>query len=375
LKKNGNARVLTKPAKFAMIRVPPNTTTKKAGCVHMSIITQNESSVNPLEKNIILSDKSASGRENPWRQKKMENERMADAYNWIDENTDCGVYWRKKAARLENCATQLYFDIIANVQTGEARKRLKAGNFCRVRLCPMCAWRRARKIQAQMYKICSAVQAEKSGSRWLFLTLTVPNCRPDELSATLDAMFAAWHRLRNFPEYKQLLGWYRALEITHNLRNNSYHPHFHCILCVPASYFSSGYVAHERWLAMWRQAMGMPEITQVDIRAVRRTQDTNALLHALAEVCKYTVKPAQLLEAGDMEYTAEMVQILDAALDKRRLVAYGGVLKDWHRKLNLDDAVDGDLSKAAEEAPTPEEMIIGDVAYIWHSGYSQYIGK
>ena len=323
----------------------------------------------------ILKDCSASGRENPWREKKLENEKIAAVYRWLDENTDCGVYWAKKAERLEQCGNTLIFDLLASKETGEVKKRLAGANFCRVRLCPMCGWRRARKVQAQMYQICTDIMTAQS-VRWLFLTLTVPNCEGAALSSTLDEMFAAWRRLQYYPEMKNIFGWYRALEVTHNLKQNTYHPHFHCVLCVSDAYFDNNsrqYVQQKRWLEMWRKAMRDERITQVNIKAVRQTQDPKQLLAMLSEVCKYTLKTKELLKPESMCYSAELVQTLDYALHKRRLVAYGGLLKDTHKKLKLDDAIDGNLAKASDELPEGF-VLVGQVSYLWHSGFSQYYG-
>lgn len=327
-------------------------------------------------KGEILEDYSASGRKNPWREKKLENQEISRIYHWIDENEDCGFYWRKKAERLDDCATRLLFDLLVEKNSGEVKKRLQAANFCRVRMCPMCAWRRARKVQAQMYQICEGILQEKPSSRWIFLTLTIPNCSGEELSGKLNEMFSAWHRFQRFPEMRKILGWYRALEITHNLRNDTYHPHFHCVLCVPRTYFEEDYILHERWLKMWQQAMQDEQITQVDIRAVRSrgANDAGRLLKSLSEACKYTLKFKGLLLPDQMQYNAEIIRILDAALHKRRLIAFGGLLKEMHKKLNLDDAIDGDLAKAREELPDGYERI-GEASYLWHAGYSQYYSE
>ncbi|WP_231166447.1 protein rep, partial [Clostridium botulinum] len=72
------------------------------------------------------------------------------------------------------------------------------------------------------------------------------------------------------------------------------------------------------------------------------------------------------------EMTDSSVQVLDGALANRRLVAFGGELKSIHKKLNLDDAEDGDL------VHTDSEELREDIDYIvehyhWHIGYYQYV--
>ena len=66
------------------------------------------------------------------------------------------------------------------------------------------------------------------------------------------------------------------------------------------------------------------------------------------------------------------MQVLDLALHKRRLIAFGGTLKKIHAALHLDDPIDGDITSAGE-VPDGWEKIDVQQVYVWHSGYSQYI--
>src|SRR5699024_12750864 len=67
---------------------------------------------------------------------------------------------------------------------------------------------------------------------------------PTRRSSDLNLM-SAWNRFVGYTEIKKAVkGWYRCLEITHNVNRQSkdfdtYHPHFHCLLCVNPSYFTS----------------------------------------------------------------------------------------------------------------------------------------
>ena len=65
-------------------------------------------------------------------------------------------------------------------------------------------------------------------------------------------------------------------------------------------------------------------------------------MKAVAECCKYTVKPEEILVPEDMKWSAETVQVLDLALHKRRVIAFGGRRKKRYADLHLDAAIDGD---------------------------------
>lgn len=306
---------------------------------------------------VILTDKSGTGRERPWREKKMANELLSVAYEEVDA---------QKAKRLRECGQFLSFDISGD------RKRLKTMSSCRVRLCPLCAWRRSLKVHAHTTQILDAMAGDYA---YIFLTLTVRNCAADELSGTIGSMMAAWKRLEQRSAFKKAVkGWYRGLEVTHNVdpfspSYDTFHPHFHTLLAVRKGYFTSQeYLKKDDWADLWKQSLKADYEPVVDVRRVKGTNS-----RAVAEAAKYTVKDADYIIPDDWDLTVDTVRVLDAALDARRLVAFGGIMKDWHKKLNLDDEVDGDLVNVGENneltGPLREEV------YFWHTGYSQYIRK
>lgn len=287
----------------------------------------------------------------------MANELLAYAYDEVDQ---------RKAERLRECADYLTFTI-----KEDGTKKLKNMNSCRVRLCPLCAWRRSLKVHAHTTQILDAMNGDYA---YVFLTLTIKNCSGDELTSTIDRMMAAWQRLTQRKAFRTAVkGWYRGLEVTHNVNHRSpsydtFHPHFHCLLAVNKSYFKkSDYLTKDAWAQLWQKSLQVDYEPVVDVRRVKGSNSK-----AVAEAAKYTVKDADYIIADDWDLTVETVKILDKALDGRRLVAYGGVMKDMHKQLNLDDEVDGNLVNVGEEetaaAPTTEEEV-----YFWHTGYSQYL--
>ena len=287
----------------------------------------------------------------------MANTLLALAYDEINE---------RKAERLRDCANFLTFTLKT-----DGSKKLRTMNSCRVRLCPLCAWRRSLKVHAHTVQILDAMDGEYA---FIFLTLTVRNCEADELSETIDEMMAAWQRLTQRKDVKKVLkGWYRGLEVTHNVDHksenyNTYHPHFHTLLCVNKSYFKSrDYLSKDAWMKLWMESARLDYEPIIDVRKVSGTTS-----QAVAEAAKYTVKDGDYILPEDWELTVDTVRVLDAALDNRRLVAYGGLMKELHKKLNLDDEVDGDLIHVGDddsEAAETEQT----VDFFWHTGYQQYV--
>ena len=355
----------------------------------------------------ILSDKSSTGKERPWRTHKVENQTVEKRCRRLAGGASESEYWEKRADRLHDCGVHLWFNVYSDGNGGEMMK-VKHAESCRVRLCPLCTWRRSIKIQTHTRKILESMQAEKE-YEYILVTLTVPNVTGAELSDKISDMMKAWNIFDKYKKFtKAVRGWYRGLEVTHNLQKykfkyvkkngkkqrvtlvddngrpilnpsyDTYHPHFHCIFAVSPSYFNSrDYVKRDEWLAMWQKAMKDPTITQVDVRKVKPKKPDNTgacfadmIIAAVCEAAKYTVKSGDYVLPWDWDMSCKSVEVLDKALANRRLVAYGGIMKDWHKKLNLDDEIDGNL---IEDGETPNGEIVGEVCAFWNVGYQQYV--
>jgi len=304
----------------------------------------------------VLTDTGRDGKERPWRDKKMANEHLAEIYLEVD---------KAKAARLADCATFLTY----RPKADGAGIALQRANFCRVRLCPMCTWRRSLKVFGQLSRIMEALKGEYA---YILLTLTVKNVQGEELGQRITDMMKGWQRFTQRKAYKKAVkGHFRAMEITHNLKLKSkhydtYHPHFHVILAVKPTYFKDRtYLSHRKWQVLWKEAMRVEYDPVVNVKRIKGDD-----LGAVAEVAKYAVKYTDIVNE-DYDMTLRTVRLLDEALNNRRFVAMGGTLKEMHKKLNLDDIEDGDLVQIEEDKP---ETTARELAFVWHAGYRQYLG-
>ena len=306
-----------------------------------------------------LCDVSSTGREKPWREKKQANELLSLAYREIDQ---------KKAMRLWECGRFLMFR-----RYGDGSKKLDGMTSCRVRLCPICAWRRSLKVFHSMRRIVEYCHENHPDYAYLFLTLTVKNCDADSLSQTLTDMLSAWNAFTKITAIKDVVqGWYRGLEITHNVNPNSesydtYHPHFHALIAVKKSYFGLKYLSQEEWTSFWKQALKCDYTPVVDVRRVKGND-----MKAIAECAKYSVKDVDYIIPEDWPLTVKTVAVLDQALHRRRFVAFGGEFKRVKQLLKLEDEETGSLIDVGgeDESPKDEDYILE--TYMWYSGYRQY---
>lgn len=306
----------------------------------------------------ILVDRTGSGRRIDWRGRKLANDYLAMAYDQIDAHT---------AERLRSCATRLVYGV-----DGNGRKRLRAANFCRVRLCPICQWRKSLKLYGQMMRVMRYLEPE--GYRYIFLTLTIKNVKLDRLTAALKRISTAFNRLSKYDDFKAAAcGWYRGTEITHNLDTDSpdydtYHPHIHAVIAVKPSYFTSRYyISQANWGLLWQRALGVDYVPRVDVRRVKGNT-----AKAVCEATKYAAKSRDYIILDDWDLTVETVKGLDAALHNRRLIGFGGVLLQARRALEQDDVERGDLIKTDNnDDDTAQDQYY--LSYGWHTGYAQYL--
>jgi len=325
-------------------------------------------------KNKLLFDYNSNGKLIDWQGKKLKTIELADSYRRLGEP------FNNKSIRVRDCGTFLEFKRFIDDNT----LRLNQANFCKVRLCPMCSWRRSLKIYGQVSKIMDEV-VKNEDLEFLFLTLTTRNCEGKDLSSTIDNIFDGFRKLTRRKKFKESIkGHFRALEVTHNLNVYSdwfdtYHPHLHIILVVNKSYFDNPrrYITQSEWTNMWQKSLKADYIPIVDIRKVKDVKG-NGIEKTIAETAKYAVKSDDYLVQDD--YTGEIIEkltddavfILDRALAHRRLTAFGGILSDYHKLLNLDDMEDGDLVNTDNEELREDIDFILE-RYSWHIGYKWHL--
>lgn len=282
-----------------------------------------------------------SKRDKPWDKHRSQAQDVMAIYETEKD-------FERYADRINDCSGVLRFGQVVDQETGEFGLKLREAQFCRVRNCPVCQWRRSLMWQARFYQSLPQIEQEHPKGRWLFLTLTVPNCPVNELRSTLQGMNKAWQRLIKRKEFKPVLGFIRTTEVTHGKDGNA-HPHFHALLLVKPSYFGHSYVTQAQWLDLWRSCMRDDSIMSVDVRAVKslnKNDPKTGLQRAAAETLKYSVKPDDMI--NNPQWFLEMTK----QVHKLRFMATGGVLKDVLRQ---DEETDEDLIVADEVAENPED--------------------
>ena len=228
---------------------------------------------------------------------------------WLESQSEF-----KRADNIRGCATMLGFTNIDGVA------HVVKANFCRERVCNICAWRRQAKFVAQMIPILDYL--EKKGYKFLFTTLTIRNVSYEKLSDSIDLLLRSYDRMLHRKKIKRAwLGVARSLEVTYNSDFDTFHPHIHLLIAVEKDYFSSEslYITQSELTQYWVESANLDYFPQCDIRVVKGYDD------ATMETFKYALKPSKKEKA---------LKGFFYALRGRRLISFSGVFAQARKLFN-----------------------------------------
>ncbi len=167
---------------------------------------------------------------------------------------------------MDFCSQLLDFKLVP--EESEYKLKLDTARFCRVRHCPVCQWRRSLMSKAKAFKILPMVVEAYPKHRWLFLTLTVRNCKITELRDTLQWLNQSWQRMSQRKKFPAI-GWIRSTEVTRG-KDGLADPHFHYLLLVKPSYFGKYYMKQNEWVDLWRSCLKIDYEPVLDIRPIKQ---------------------------------------------------------------------------------------------------------
>ncbi|MCE2222466.1 protein rep [Streptococcus thermophilus] len=305
----------------------------------------------------ILVDKNSRGKERDWRGRKVLSLRLADIF----ENLG---YKKSLVERVQTCGDTLRF-----IRQEDGSLKLYQAYFCKNKLCPMCNWRRSMKYSYQTSRIVDEAIKQEPKGRFLFLTLTVKNVEGKALNSTISQLTKSFDRLfKRAKVQRNLLGYLRSVEVTHNKDDNSYHPHIHVLMMVKSSYFKGkeNYISQKEWGEMWSNSLKVDYTPMIDIRTVK--EKGKGLKGAILETAKYPTKPINL----DVE-NKQVVDDLYNGLYRKRQLGYGGLFKTIKKQLTLDDVENGDLVHTSDDK---ENISKGtEIVAIWNANKQNYYLK
>lgn len=287
--------------------------------------------------------------------KKKYNSRLAAIYKSIGLN--------KRSERVAACGTYLEFGLY-----DDDTVKLHTANFCKDVLCPVCAWRKSLKMYSDVYKCVTALNGSY---KFIFVTLTIKNCKGDVLSDTIDFLQHSYSKLMRLKRMSFVKGAYKALEITYNNKTNEYHPHLHIIFAVAPNYFSSAdYLRTDELVMLWKSALGVSYTPIAYIENIKAKKRKNALACAVAEVAKYPCKASDYL-SNDDETNKQVVQALSSALAHRRMYEFYGVFSKVRKALKLENN-ENDLIHIDCDSKSSGNLL-AYLRFYWDKKLSEYV--
>ena len=364
----------------------------------------------------VLQDFKKDGTLYPWKEKKKRSLLLRNSYIRLskrytykhlkraltDKEKEQHNYYKHKSLRVNDCSNYLVFR-----KTENGKLKLYEANFCQTRLCPLCALRREMKARAQLSKVLGSIEKTQPELNYIFLTLTVENIKADKLKDTIDNMQIAFNRLFKYKKVNnEVVGYYRALEIGYdndpiitqqkfdkaikyytdrnlkvgdiNPNYRHFHPHFHVMIAVNPDYYVGFDVEKKKpifkiqqseWCDYWVRAMQINYRPIVDVRTIKSYKKGKK--GGILETAKYIVKDSDYLFEHDFDMTDEVVETLDHVLHNRRLIGWGKLFKDVHKKLNLTEDITADVVIDGEEDSEVVDSSL--IRYLWNKKHLNYI--
>lgn len=245
---------------------------------------------------------------------------------------------------------------------------------CNNKFCDACQSSIAQRRYEKFAPFIDALQKTYDVAHVVF---TVPNCKPKELKAVLDRMYdARKYMLRYLSGVKKIRGidfekyGYEggviALEVTRNIEDGRYHPHFHCAMVFKKN---SGVFARRKYInsysfdcdakretrffndfeillqKIWRLRFDGVEVNRHNIASLkegysviveRRDNFHEVFKYATKGVLKYD-KDVQLVLGQYTDF-----QYLDYALFRRHLIGSYGMLRGIPLLETVDQSAEGD---------------------------------
>ena len=227
--------------------------------------------------------------------KKKYNEKIIEWLRSIDEY--------EKAEKLSNCANYIGITEINGIL-----KIVKA-DFCRERICQVCAWRRQAKFVSQTLPILEVMQKDY---RFIFVTLTIKNVKYNKLRNAVDVLMKGYDRFLKRKKIKESFkGVIRSLELTYNAIKDEFHPHLHLLCAVDKDYYNNPkkYITQDELSCTWQEVCNRNYKPICHIESVENNE------RACIETIKYSLKPSKYNEA---------LRAFLYILKGRRLVSFSG---------------------------------------------------
>lgn len=234
----------------------------------------------------------------------------------------------KRLEEIRNCGTFIKYGISSTTE----QKKVLYMETCNHRFCARCQKNESLKRAIKLYTISNFLRLKRKRV-FLFITLTVRNCKRNELRDTISLINKAFDKMMRRKIFMEVKGYVSKIEVTYNRKRDDFHPHMHLLFSMDSGYFSKeneNYIKRDDLLLNWQSVTGDDNITQVDIRALKNQNDEK-LIKSIQEVAKYEAK------SFDFGINQEVFESFYLGLHSAKTFRYGGEFKEISNLYDVDE--------------------------------------
>lgn len=287
-----------------------------------------------------------------------------------------GLGYEKRAERMSNCGNFLEYEFCSSCNSWHIKK----ANLCRDRFCPVCGWRLSLQRYGNMCKIFEKLMQDDESveniHNWSLITLTVKNCKGEDIKETMSLMSKAWNLTLQQRSIKpHLEGWARSTEITYNHEKKTFHPHYHVLICWKNNVSD---MMIKKWLFACKKYGLTADIKAQDASQINyfESSDGNEIRYAeipedftkaVLETFKYSVKSKDMVDMPLGEFRNLVEQY-----GGKRLTAFGGIIKKIASELKVDNEEVQDDESNLQICRNCGSIDIQKLIYKWSYGERAY---
>jgi len=297
---------------------------------------------------------SVSPRHAVWDKRKAEGDTVSEILTSAPD-------MNKRSQRIRDCSDHLILKRSTDTATGQTEAEAHSAK-CKDRACPICQQARSVILKQELSGAFTHLLKDHPKSRFLFVTFTVRNCPVTELKVTLARMNSAFNGMTQTVLFKtRVQGWTRTTEVTRG-KDETAHPHFHCILVVKPSYFSGqAYITQAAWAELWQKALDVDYRPVIDIRAVKEIE--GALLE-VSKISGYSVKVD-----GSLHQHADWFIEYQRQVKGSRFFAAGGLVKRYLKAVRKPETGDDIVEPLSQGSPDVETTV---TVFDWNRPVKRY---
>ena len=256
----------------------------------------------------------------------------------------------KQAENVANCASFLKYALYKHITKEEFKKSLVQANFCKNRFCPVCNWRRARKLSKQYFRVIQLIKKDYKRISFVFLTLTLKNFHLYDFEENYKLFTRALKRFFNSLMYnKTILGYIRGIEAPLSKNSKNYiNLHCHILLLVTNDYFTKdNYLDVKDYIKIWKRSLRVDYEPIVYIEKVKGKWQK-----AVLETIKYPLKHIDYLSLDNNDFI-----FIYNTIKGKRFFGRGGIITKYYNKIYKNDNIDDDLIFTDDEINELWELV------------------